>query len=217
MTQKNKILGLHVIITTNIVPESSLMHMARQIVLGKADSIQFRHKGFFSTEIYLLALELARLCNRFSIPFIVNDRVDIALAISASGVHLGQTDLPISTVRRLIGEEKLIGATASSMEQAQQAEQEGADYIGFGHVFATETKIKSDPPKGIESLKDVCKNVKIPLLAVGGINENNIEAICATGVHGIAVASAICTSQDPLVQTQKFKKLISEYAKKTIS
>ncbi len=193
--------GVQLIINT---PAS--LELASKALLGGIDTIQFRHKGSYTREVYALVCELAEMCRGFSVPLIINDRVDIALSIDAAGVHLGQTDLPIIKARHLLGN-RIIGATASNLEQAKRAEREGADYIGLGHIYPTSSKIKTGPPLGLALLEQVCREVKIPLLAVGGINEHNVENVSKTGVAGIAVISAISSAADPLSETEKFRRI----------
>lgn len=212
---KHKIEGLQLIINTDPAPSYSYLDLALKALLGGVNSIQFRHKGIYDRETYSIVYQLTEICCRFSVPLIVNDRVDIVLSIQAAGVHLGQTDLPIQAARKLLGNEKIIGGTASNLEQAKQAEMDGADYIGFGHIYPTKTKIKHDPPVGLAALEQVCKHISIPVLAIGGIKEHNLDDVCSTGVSGIALVSAISSSSDPLSQTQKFKKIMDSYGKTT--
>ena len=180
---KDRIHGLHFIINTDSVQNDSCLDLAEKAILGGADSLQFRHKATYTREIYALACRLAEICRKFSVPLIVNDRVDIAMAIGASGVHLGQTDLPVEAARKLIGRDKIIGATTSTLEEAKEAERQGADYIGFGHIFPTRTKIKNTPPLGVVPLQTVCRQISIPILAIGGIDAGNLDEVCRAGAY----------------------------------
>lgn len=208
---KDKIRGLQLIVNTNPVPAHPYLQLVLQAISGGVDTIQFRHKGMYTREIHSLVCQIAEVCLHFSIPLIVNDRVDIAIAIEATGVHLGQTDLPIKVARSLLGNKKMIGATASTIEQAKQAEIGGADYIGFGHIFPTDTKLKNHSPVGLMLLQQVCNQIRIPVLAIGGIKDHHIKDVCKTGVSGIAVVSAISASSDPFIQTRKFKEIMALY------
>lgn len=210
---KTEIKGLHFIINTDPPPSHPYLELAVKALRGGVDSIQFRHKGFYDRDMYTLACRLAEICASFSIPLIINDRVDIALAVQAAGVHLGQTDLPIKVARQLLGNTKIIGGTASTLTEARQVEMDGADYIGFGHIFPTQTKIKNYPPVGVDMLEHVCSCVSIPVLAIGGIKDHNLDKVCETGASGVAVVTAIGSSSDPLSQTQKFKKIMGFYGK----
>ncbi|MBD3415022.1 MAG: thiamine phosphate synthase, partial [Candidatus Aminicenantes bacterium] len=143
-------------------------------------------------------------------PLIINDRLDIALACNADGVHLGQKDIPLPAARKVLGPEKIIGITAANKAQAEKAQSQGADYLGVGPVFHTDSKDKPSPELGIQNLFLIRKQIKIPILAIGGINSQNAAAVMSTGVHGIAVISAVLNSSDPKESTQK---LIREIGK----
>jgi thiamine-phosphate pyrophosphorylase len=209
MTHKPKICGLQFIISTHIIPFCSFLELAIFAIQGGVDGIQFRHKGNYTREQLELTQQLSILCQKATIPFIVNDRADIAKAVDAAGVHLGQTDLPIASARKILGEKKIIGKTSSNLEQAQQAVNEGADYVSFGHIFPTKNKFKSSLPVGLRGLNEACQKIKIPILAVGGIAKENLAAVCQTGVNGVAVISAIATSPNPRLQTQKLKNIMN--------
>jgi thiamine-phosphate pyrophosphorylase len=199
---KKQIKGLQLIVDAS--PKAYVL--ACMAIEGGVDGIQFRHKGIFSQEVYLLACQLRELCHHFLLPFLINDRMDIALACEASGVHLGQQDMSIRSVREFLGSDFIIGATASNLDQAKNAEMEGADYIGFGSVFPTFSKLNIEPPIGIKALQHASQVIKIPLLAIGGINENNLVEVCQSGASGIAVISAIASAAKS--QTKKLKNLM---------
>lgn len=184
---------------------------------GCIHAIQFRHKGPFTKKAFNEANEIADLCQRHNVPLFINDRIEIALAVGAAGVHLGQTDMPINIARKLLGQTKIIGATASSLQEALLAQEEGADYIGFGHIFPTKTKIKLTPPIGLEKLSDVCKLIDIPVIAIGGINAYNLKGVLEAGADGIALSSAIAHSENPLLTTQQLITIFQAYAPTTIS
>jgi thiamine-phosphate pyrophosphorylase len=152
--------------------------------------VQFRAKEKSRLEIYEEAIRLRRLCKDYDAVLIINDFVDIAVCVGADGVHLGQDDLPLKEARKIIGRDRIIGISAHSLKQAREAEKNGADYIGFGPVFPTLTK-EAGTPKGIEMLYEVKKQVNIPVVAIGGINLENVLSVLRTGVDAIAVASAI--------------------------
>lgn len=160
---------------------------AEQAIDAGAGMIQFRHKGEWRAA-FPCAQAVRRLCGEAKIPFIINDRVDVALALDGDGVHLGQQDLPIAAARQLIGN-KLIGATVSSAAEAREVS--GADYIGAGHIFPTCSKEKPYPPIGLETLKEIIAVSRLPVIAIGGINAANAAEVWETGVRGIAVISAI--------------------------
>ena len=152
--------------------------------------IQYREKDKSRRDIYREALILRKLTNEFGAVFIVNDYTDIVLAVNADGVHLGQNDLPLKEARKILGKEKIIGISTHSIEQAIEAEQGGASYIGFGPIFHTKTKDAGEP-KGIEMLKEVKRHIKIPVIAIGGINTENLESVIDSGADAVAVSSGI--------------------------
>lgn len=152
--------------------------------------IQYREKNKPRRDIYNEAALLRKLTAEFKASFIVNDHADIALAVNADGVHLGQEDLPLKEARKILGKTKIIGISTHSIEQAIEAEAGGADYVGFGPVFHTKTK-DAGKPKGIQMLKEVKKHVKIPVIAIGGITSENLQSVLDSGADAVAVASAI--------------------------
>lgn len=152
--------------------------------------IQYREKNNPRRDIYKEAVILRRLAEEFNATFIVNDHADIALAVNADGVHLGQEDLPVKEARKILGKEKIIGISTHSIEQAVDAEAGGADYIGFGPIFHTKTKDAGEP-KGIAALREIKRHVKIPVVAIGGINTENLESVLDSGADAVAAASAI--------------------------
>lgn len=165
-------------------------------IQGGVTVVQIREKNCSGREFFNRALVLKKITKKNKIPLIVNDRADIAAAIDADGVHVGQKDLPCSAVRKILGEKKIIGVSASTVELAIQAEADGADYLGVGAVFGTSTK--SDAKKiSLDTLKKIRRAVKIPIVAIGGINRENLSAVKATGVDGVAVVSAIVSAKNP--------------------
>jgi len=168
-------------------------------IQGGVKAIQFRWKEAFTREAFHAASQLSSLCLEAQIPFFINDRADIAKAVNASGVHLGQTDIPIHEARNILGAGKLIGATVSNSQEAEAAEKQGADYIGLGHVFPTQSKQKSFPPIGLEMVRQVKERISIPLIAIGGIDGTNAASVFAAGADGIAILSALHKVSDVLV------------------
>jgi len=152
--------------------------------------IQYREKDKSRREIYAEAVRLRKLTKEFNAVFIVNDHADIALAVNADGVHLGQEDLPLKMARKILGKKKIIGISTHNIEQAMDAEAGSADYIGFGPIFHTKTKAAGEP-KGIIMLREIKSHVKIPVVAIGGINLENLESVLNSGAAAVAVASAI--------------------------
>lgn len=164
--------------------------------------LQLREKTATTRDFYQLALRIKPIARQYNVPLLINDRLDIALAVDADGVHVGQEDLPVAVVRRLIGPDKILGATAATVAAAQTAEREGADYIGSGAMFPTLTK----PGKQVLSLNvlaQIKQAVQVPVVAIGGITADNLLTLKITGVDGLAVVSAIIDSADPAAATQE--------------
>ncbi len=170
---------------------------------GGAKIIQLREKNSTGREFYEKALALRELTHKYDARFIVNDRVDIAVLSGADGVHIGQIDIPVPAVRRLIGEDKIIGVSAGDMEKAVRAQQEGADYIGVGAIFPTETKENAQTIE-MATLEAIREAVTIPIVAIGGIKLHNLADINGDHVDGIAVVSAILGAEDIYGETKKW-------------
>ncbi|MCP2519818.1 thiamine phosphate synthase [Candidatus Aminicenantes bacterium AC-335-K20] len=185
-----------------------LVWIVNEAVKGGATVVQLRAKSISTREFLDIGKKIHSFLKKKGIPFIINDRIDIALALDADGVHLGQNDMPLQIARKILGKEKIIGISVNNIEEAVEAENNGADYLGVGPVFPTTTKPDIRAPLGIEGLKKIRKKVKIPIVAIGGINENNIREVCSIGVDGVAVISAIVLSSDPC---QSARKLIKEW------
>jgi len=179
-------------ITDQKVSGLSYEDMTHKVLLKGVRWIQFREKERSRHDIYGEAIRLRRLTKNYDAVLIVNDFPDIAICAGADGVHLGQDDLPLKEARKIMGRNRIIGISTHSLEQATVAEEDGADYIGFGPIFPTLTK-DAGRPKGIEMLHEVKKKVNIPVVAIGGINLVNVKSVLHTGVDAIAVASAILT------------------------
>lgn len=199
--------GLYAIIDNSIHPSLSNTEIAKRILAGGARILQLRGKGLSSKDRLRQAREIRELTRAAGAILIVNDRVDVALLSNADGVHLGQDDLPIAEARKILGREKLIGISTHNIEQALKAEQEGADYIGFGPVFGTTTKADAEEAKGIEALRGVKKGVSIPVVAIGGIDLENLKEVIDAGADGAAVISAIVKAENIEEATRRFVKV----------
>lgn len=162
---------------------------------GGVTFIQLREKTLDEETFLLEAKEIKSLCEAYHVPFVINDNVDIAKKINADGVHVGQDDMDVEDVRRILGEEKIIGVSASSVEEALCAEKGGADYLGVGAVFPTSSKDDASDVS-FEILKEICEAVSIPVIAIGGISKENVHKLSGTGIVGIAVISAIFGKED---------------------
>lgn len=204
-----KYIGRLCIITdTSIQQKYSHIEIAEMAVNGGADIIQFRDKTMPSSELVKTAIEIKKICVKSGAILIINDRVDIAMLSGADGVHLGKDDIPVKEARKLLGKDKLIGATANSLQDAINAVKAGADYIGYGHIFPTFSKKKMTPPVGIEGLKDIVKYIKLPVLAIGGIDINNVKEVMGTGVHGIAIIGYAVKADKPQIAVKELRSKI---------
>jgi len=205
-----KIGKLHVLTDTGLQNCFSHVQLAGLAISGGADTIQFRQKTGETLEMIRIAEQIQALCKRAGVTFIINDRVDVAIATHADGVHLGQNDFPIPLARKLLGEGAIIGGSAGDMEEARKCLSEGADYIGFGPVFPTSSKEDAGPVSGLGLLKEVVEEIPLPIIAIGGINRDNISLVRGTGVHGIAVISAVCCEKDPEEAARCLRRLLED-------
>ena len=175
-------------------------------IKGGATLIQLREKNLTHEEFKSEALEIQKLCAEYKIPFIINDDVQLAVEIDADGVHVGQEDMEAGNVRKLIGNEKILGVSAQTVDEAVLAEKNGADYLGVGAVFHTDSKLDAvDVPHG--TLKKICSSVKIPVAAIGGISAKNIHELSGSGIAGVAVISAIFASENIEAAARELKTL----------
>ena len=174
----------------------STVHVVRAALAGGVDVVQLRDKEAEAATIVEEGIRVHELTARYQVPLIVNDRVDIALAIEAEGAHVGQTDLPVGMARKLLPPPALLGVSTSSVDMARRAEQQQADYVGFGPIYQTATKETAASPRGTEMMHDALGAIDIPLVALGGISEHNISEIVAAGADHVAVCSAIVSAED---------------------
>jgi thiamine-phosphate pyrophosphorylase len=209
---KRKIGKLCVITDTVVQKKYTHVEITQMAIRGGAGVIQFRDKLMSTHELIETAKELRRICKKAGVLFIVNDRTDVALVADADGVHLGIEDIPVKEARKLLGKNKIIGGTAHSIKEAEEAQKNSADYIGFGHIYPTLSKHKITPPLGIYELARVVKEVKIPVLAIGGIGLNNISEVVKTGVYGVAVIGSVLKNKNPENAVKELRRII--YAQK---
>ena len=195
---------------TDVVLQSRFSHedLARLGIAGGADTIQLREKGGSTRRMIEVAKSMLVVCRQAGVPLIVNDRIDVALAADADGVHLGQSDFPIPLARELLGKGRLIGGSAATLEDARVCLAEGADYIGFGPVYVTGSKADAGPVSGPEGLKQVVDTIALPIIAIGGISDENVSAVMRAGAYGIAVISAVCCQLDPQGATRALREAL---------
>ena len=188
---------LHVLTDTVLQSRFSHVELARLAIRGGADTIQFRQKSGATRDMIDIARQLKQLCAEVNVTFIVNDRVDVAIAAEADGVHLGHEDFPIPLARELLGKSRIIGGSAVTLEEAQKCLAEGADYIGFGPVYPTTSKADAGPVTGIGLLIQAVESIPLPIIAIGGINAEKTPEVVRSGAHGIAVVAAVCCQENP--------------------
>ena len=187
----------------------TLLCVCEDVLANGATFLQIREKDLDGNAFEAEAAKLKALCARYRVPYVVNDSVEIALAIDADGVHVGQSDIRGRNIRRLIGPDKILGISAGTVAEAVAAEKAGADYIGVGAVFGTSTK-KNARNLTVEKLREITESVSIPVVAIGGINAGNLHLLSGSGVDGVAVVSAIFAADDPGHATAGLLKLAKE-------
>ncbi len=208
--QKMKEIGrLHIITDFAFQQHYSHAELARLAIQGGADTIQFRQKHGSFRDVLASALEVQRVCEELGTTLIINDRIDIALAVGADGVHLGQMDMPASLARKVLGPDAIIGITTPELRLALKAYQEGADYVGFGPVYPTKSKSNPIQVQGIESLRKFCAASPLPVLAIAGITTQRAPEALDAGAHGVAVMTAVSLAIDPRMQARAFADAVA--------
>lgn len=187
--------GLYVILDRQFLVGRDELDITRQIIEGGARVIQLRDKQSKKGELLLVAQKLRDLCSQADVLFIINDYLDLAMAVDADGLHIGQEDLPLPVVRRELPIDKIVGCSVTTLSQATKAQAEGADYIAVGSIFPTTTK-KEATVVGVDILKELERTVSTPLVAIGGINQNNVDEVVAAGADAVAVISAVLSEKD---------------------
>lgn len=190
----------------------TLASAVEKALKGGATFVQLREKELDYEKFLEEAKELKQLCKKYNVPFVVNDNVDIAIAVDADGVHVGQKDMEAGRVRELIGNDKILGVSVQTVEQAVLAEKRGADYLGVGAVFPTGSKADAEYVS-YHTLKEVCEAVSIPVVAIGGINRDNVMELAGSGIAGIAVISAIFAQPDIMKAAAELKELVKKMVK----
>lgn len=189
--------------------EQTLQEQVEEAIRGGVTMVQLREKTLEEEAFYQEAVALKELCGRYGVPFVINDNVALACRVDADGVHVGQDDMAAGNVRAMIGPDKILGVSAQTVEQALEAERAGADYLGVGAVFSTSTKLDAcEVP--YQTLKEICSAVDIPVVAIGGINKNNLLELTGSGIDGIALVSAIFAAEDIEQECTALRVLTSE-------
>lgn len=197
-------LGLYAITDERFHPGRTMLEVMEEAIAGGVRVIQLRDKKATKKELFEKAKALRELCASFGVTFLINDHVDVAQAVDADGVHLGQDDLPLQEARRLLGENKLIGISTHSLKQALAAEEGGADYVGVGPIFPTKTKEDVTEPVTLSLVKEARKHLRIPFTAIGGIKLHNVDEVLQAGARSVCAVSEIVGSQDVRATCEAF-------------
>lgn len=184
--------------------QEEFLYRVEQALAGGVTLLQLREKNKSTREYIQLAEKVQAIAKGYNVPLIIDDRVDVALAVDAQGVHLGAEDMPVATARKLLGEDKIVGATAKTVPWAKEAYEQGADYLGVGAIYPTTTKVKT-VLTSTDTLCDICNAVPIPVGAIGGLNKDNIDVLAGIPIAGICVVSAIMKAPDPQRAAQALK------------
>lgn len=201
--------SLYFITDSTNYTEKEFLFRVEEALKGGVTLLQLREKEKSTREYIELAKKVHAIAKRYHVPLIIDDRVDVALAIDAEGVHVGASDMPVATARELMGEEKIVGATAKSVPWAKEAYEQGADYLGVGAIYPTTTKVKT-VLTSIDTLRDICNGVPIPANAIGGLNKDNIDVLAGIPIAGICVVSAIMKADDPKTAAEQLKARAKE-------
>lgn len=186
-----------------------ILSIIEEALKGGTSIVQIREKTASTKDFYELALQVKEITQKYDVPILINDRLDIAIAIDADGVHIGQDDMPALKAREILGEDKIIGVSAATIEEAKKAEADGADYIGTGAVFPTATKDDA-PSITKEDLSEITSSISIPTVAIGGITLENAHELKDTGIAGFSVVSAIMSAQSPKEASEKLREIFNE-------
>ena len=195
---------LYVITDSTYHTTETMLHAVEQACAGGATLIQLREKESGGRDYLALALRVKEVTDRFGVPLIIDDRADVALACDAAGVHVGATDLPVAVCRRLLGPDKIVGATAKTVEAAKAAYADGASYLGTGAIYPTTTHVTTRITP-VETLDEICRAVPIPVVAIGGLNADNMGVLANSPIQGVAVVSAVMKADDPRAAAEHIK------------
>jgi len=189
--------------------KNAFLDIVAQACEGGVTLVQLREKELSGKEFYELALKVKDITDSFNVPLIINDRIDVAQAVDAAGVHLGQSDLPVAAARLMLGPSKIVGTSTKTLEQALLAVEAGANYLGVGAIFPTITKVVT-VITSVDTLTEITQNVKIPVVAIGGLNAGNMEILKGSGVSGVAVVTAIMNSPNPKEAAAELRRMVEQ-------
>jgi len=201
--------NLYFITDSTGLSEVEFLNKAEKALSEGVCLIQLREKDKSTREYISLAKKVLNLAKKYNTPLIIDDRIDVAIAANADGVHLGQSDMPVDIARKILGKDKIIGATAKTVEQAKEAYLQGADYLGVGAIYPTSTKVKT-VLTSVETLIEICKAVPVPVYAIGGLTKDNVKILKGIDIAGICVVSAIMKSDNPQLAVKELKEEIDK-------
>ncbi len=201
---------LYLVTDRNLVGKKSVLSIVSEAIKGGVTIVQYREKNASTRLMIEEGRVLHKITKKAGIPLIIDDRIDVALAIDAEGVHVGQSDMPANIARQIIGQEKILGVTASNVVEARKAVEDGADYLGVSDIFGSTTKTDTGKPIGVGMIKQIIKKVKIPIVGIGGITLENANQVIRAGADGIAVISAVFLAKEPKFAAEKLKKIVNE-------
>lgn len=201
--------SLYFITDSTIYDEEEFLIRVEQALRGGVTLLQLREKNRTTREYIELAEKVHTISKKYGVPLIIDDRVDVALAVDAEGVHVGASDMPVATARKLMGEDKIVGATAKTVPWAKEAYEQGADYLGVGAIYPTTTKVKT-VLTSTDTLCDICRAVPIPVNAIGGLNKDNIDILEGIPIAGICAVSAMMKADDPMQAAMELKNRAQE-------
>lgn len=196
------------LVTDDSSDEEKFLNTIEEGIKGGVSVVQIREKTAETLDFYNLALKVKKITSKYNVPLIINDRVDVAMAIDAEGVHVGQSDMPCDITRKLIGNDKILGVSAATISEAKKAEKDGADYIGTGAIFPTATKDDA-PSITKKDLKEIVESINIPVVAIGGITLDNACELLDTGISGLSVVSAIMSAENPKKASEKLLNIFN--------
>lgn len=203
--------SLYLVTERSLLQNIELERAVEEAILGGTTLVQLREKNISTMEFYKIAVDIKKVTDKYNVPLIIDDRLDIALAVDAAGIHVGQSDMPCEIARKLVGKDKIVGVSAHTVEEALKAQKDGADYLGVGAVFPTGTK-KDATDVSMETLKEIVQKVNIPVVAIGGVNQGNVDKLADTGIDGISVISAILGKKDVRKAAKELKEAVEKFA-----
>ncbi|MBC2456969.1 thiamine phosphate synthase [Clostridium beijerinckii] len=196
--------SIYLVTDRDLMSTETLEEAVEKAIIGGCTLIQLREKDCSSLDFYNTAVKVKEITDKHNIPLIINDRVDIALAVDAAGVHVGQSDIPAAIVRKVIGNDKILGVSTGSVNEALEAEKNGADYLGVGAMYSTGTKKDADSTS-MDELRKIRENVSIPIVVIGGINKDRVKDFKGIGIDGLAIVSAIIAKKDITTAARELK------------